>query len=204
MSEPSSQRFISLTLSLDDCFREPVTEAVRGRGVETTPATESYLVQLLTEFAKPSVQTTSPLTQPVTFLLRDAMNASGQERFKRLQALGDGVLYGLGFFSDTMKGADEDYVAQVGSSAYEHAARMLQTGQRQVGGPNVLGELATKFDCFVAVLRDVSDWFSAKAAHDEEALVRLYERWLKTGSTVLQGELGQRGLLPLRNPGGVH
>jgi hypothetical protein len=33
---------------------------------------------------------------------------------------------------------------------------------------------------------------------------RLYERWLKTGSTVLQGELGQRGLLPLKNPGGVH
>lgn len=204
MSEPSSQPFIALTLSLDAYFREPVTQALRGRDVEASSATTSYLVQLLSDFAKPAEDTTSPLTQSVTFLMRDALNASGHERFKRLQSLGDGVLYGLGFFSDKLRGPDERYVAQVGSSAYEHAARMLRTGQERPRGPHVLDELAAQFARFVDVLRYVSDWVSAKAAHDEAALVRLYERWLKTGSSVLQSELGQRGLLPLKNPGGVH
>lgn len=202
MSEPSSRPSISLTLSLEDTFREPVTQALRGRELQASPAIEPYLVGLLKEFAKPTEATASPLTQPVTFLLRDAMEASGQERFKRLQSLGDGVLYGLGFFAGTLRGADEEYFAHVGSSAYEHAARMLRTNHGRA--PNVLEELATQFGRLVTVLRDVADWFSAKAARDEEALVKLYERWLKTGSTVLQGELGQRGLLPLKNPGGVH
>jgi len=204
MSEHAS-RFISLSSNLDAYFEEPVTQALRGREVDASPATTSYLVRLLSDFAKPTDETTSPLTEPVTFLLRDAMSASGQERFKRLQSLGDGVLYGLGFFSGKLNGgADEGYVAHVGSSAYEHAARMLRTGQGVAKGPNVLEELALKFQRFVDVLRYVADWMSAKAARDEEALVRLYERWLKRGSEVLGSELGQRGLLPLKNPGGVH
>jgi len=195
---------ISLTANLDEYFREPVTQAIRGRDVDASSATESYLVQLLSDFAKPTAETTSALTQPVTFLLRDAMGAAGQERFKRLQSLGDGVLYSMGFFGDKLRKVDEGYVAHVGSSAYEHAARMLRTGQAPVEGPNVLDELASKFARFVEVLRYVADWFAAKAAHDESALVRLYERWLRTGSTVLQNELGQRGLVLMRNGGGVH
>lgn len=203
MSESASPN-ISLAASLGDYFRAPVTEAMRGKEVAASPATESYIVQLLSDFAKPTQESSSPLTQPVTFLLRDAMNATGQERFKRLQSLGDGVLYSMGFFSDTRSLVDRGYVAQVGASAYGHAARMLRTGQGQAGGPDVLQELATKFERFVDVLRYVSDWVAAKGARDEEDLIRLYERWQKTGSEVLKNELGQRGLLPLANPGGVH
>lgn len=203
MSESESTK-LSLTLSLDDYFREPVDDALKGDQIKASPATRTYLVQLLSDMAKPSAETASPLTQPVTFLLRDAMDATGHDRFKKLQSLGDGVLYGMGFFADNMKGVDEGYVAHVGSSAYEHAARMLRTGQGTATGPNVLGELASKFQRFVEVLRYVADWVTAKAARDEEAVVRLYERWLKTGSPVLQSELGQRGLLPMRKLGGVH
>jgi len=203
MSESQSPQ-ISLAVSLGDYFRAPVIEAIRGKEVTASPATESYIVQLLSDFAKPTQESSSPLSQSVTFLLRDAMNASGQERFKLLQSLGDGVLYSMGFFSDTLRRVDRSYVAQVGASAYGHAARMLRTGQGHAGGPDVLDELATKFECFVDVLRYVSDWVVAKGARDEEDLLRLYERWLKSGSEVLKNELGQRGLLPLANPGGVH
>lgn len=203
MSESASPN-ISLAASLGDYFRAPVTEAMRGKELAASAATESYIIQLLSDFAKPTQESSSPLSQPVTFLLRDAMNASGQERFKRLQSLGDGVLYSMGFFCDTTRKVDRGYVAQVGASAYGHAARMLRTGQGQAGGPDVLDELATKFERFVDVLRYVSDWVAAKGARDEEDLIRLYERWQKTGSEVLKNELGQRGLLPLGNPGGVH
>lgn len=195
MPEPTSP--ISLAPSLGEYFREPVTEAMRGRELSASSATESYIVQLLADFAKPSLDTSSPLTQSVTLLFRDAMDASGPERFRRLQSLGDGVLYGMGFFSDSMKGVDRGYMARVGASAYDHAARMLRTGQGKTAGPDVLDELAHKFDRFVEVLRYVADWVEAKSARDEEGLVRLYERWLRTGSPVFKSELGQRGLIGL-------
>lgn len=201
----ASPSALALSADLGAYFREPVTLAMRDADVHASNATESYLVQLLSDFAKPTVDSTSPLSQSVTLLFRDAMNESGHERFKRLQHLGDGVLYAMGFFHGThLRGADQGYVAKIGSSAYGHAARMLRTGQGNAGGPDVLDELAQQFTRFVDVLRHVSDWVAAKSARDEESLLKLYDRYLKTGSSVLRDELTERGLIPVAGPGGVH
>jgi len=194
---------IALTPSLGDYFREPVGEAIRGKDLEASSATETYLVQLLSDFAKPSGETTSPLSEPVTFLLRDAMEASGVDRFRKLQSLGDGVLYGVGFFGRGVRGVDREYLLQTGATAYGHAAQMLRTGQGALAGPDILDELARKFARFVDVLAYVSDWVLAKSARGHKGVVELYERWLQTGSSVLTSELGQRGVLPLKKSGGI-
>lgn len=196
---------LSLSADLGAYFREPLEVAMRDAEVQASGAAESYLVQLLSDFAKPTGASTSALSQSVTLLYRDAMNESGHERFKRLQELGDGVLYAMGYFHGThLRGADEGYVAKIGSNAYGHAARMLRTGQGSASGPDVLDELATQFTRFVDVLRRVSDWVMAKSARDEESLVKLYDRYLRTGSTVLRNELAERGLIAVSGPGGVH
>jgi hypothetical protein len=195
---------IAIAPSLGDYFRAPVCEAIRQREVDASPATESYLVQLLSDFANPSPETRGVLTEPVAFLLEGAMRASGSERFKRLQSLGDGVLYAVGFFGDAACGADRRYFVEVGSSAYGHAATMLRAGQVEASGPDVLSELARRFDGFAAVLGYVSDWVLAQSAKGQAGLIKLYERWQKTGSAVLRAELGQRGISALPNPGGVH
>ncbi|HTJ82154.1 MAG TPA: hypothetical protein VL400_10550 [Polyangiaceae bacterium] len=194
---------IALTPSLGDYFRAPVGEAIRGRDVDASPATEVYLVQLLSDFAKPAGDTTSTLTEPVAFLLRDAMEAAGSERFRKLQALGDGLLYGVGFFGHGVRGVDRKYFLEIGATAYGHAAQMLRTGQGAVSGPDVLDELARKFARFVEVLAYVSDWVLAQSARGQKGLVDLYERWLATGSAVLSNELGQRGVLPMKKSGGI-
>lgn len=202
MSETSSPT-ISLAPSLGDYFRDPVKGALHGREIEASPATETYLVQLLTDFAHPTQETASTLSQPATFLLHEAMSTHGPERFKRLQRLGDGVLYNLGFFGEALGDADRSYLVHVGSRAYGHASAMLRAGQ--ASEPNdVLGELAQRFARFVDVLVWVSDWVLAQSVRGEEGLLRLYERWLRTRSSVLRDELGQRGMLALPNPGGTH
>jgi hypothetical protein len=66
----------------------------------------------------------------------------------------------------------------------------------------VLSELASKFDRFTMVLRDVAEGTLAAGAHDERSVVRLYERWLKSGSARLAEELGARGIIPTRGGGG--
>lgn len=203
MSHGSS---IAISPSISEYFQGVVSDAIRARQIDATEAAASYLVGVLCDFAHPDEEAGSTLSRPLTFLLRDAMDAPGPERFRRLRSLGDGVLYAMGFFGEhiDLKGADRGYVVTVGSTAYDHAAAMLRIGARGLTGPDVLGELALKFERFVEVLADVADGTIARGARDERSVVKLYERWLRTGSARLAEELGTRGIVPTRGSGGVN
>lgn len=198
-----SESTIAIAPSIGEYFQGPVSESIRAREVDASKAAESYLLRLLEDFGRPSEEAGSTLKKPVTFLLHEALESTGSERFKRLQGLGDGVLYGVGFFGGSLRGADKSYFVHVGARAYGQASQMLRTNGKP-SGPDVLDELATKFDGFVAVLADVSDWVMAQGARGQEGLVRIYERWLKTHSPVLSSELAGRGIVAARGQGGLH
>jgi hypothetical protein len=219
---------IAISPSMADYFNAVVVEAIRSRKVDASEAAAGYLVGLLCDYAHPGEEAESTLNRPLTFLLREAQEAPAAERFRRLRTLGDGVLYAAGFFAGHMEqtGVDRSYVLNVGSTAYDQAAAMLRLGraspsreswvaairssaargeEREPGsGPDVLGELAEKFEKFAQVLSDVADGTLARGARDERATVKLYERWLRTGSALLAEELGARGLIPTRGAGGVN
>jgi hypothetical protein len=199
---------ISLSPNMSVYFQEVVGEALRSRNVEATEAASSYIVDLLCEYAHPDEQAGSTLTQPLTFLLRDALEATGAERFQRLRGLGDGVLYVVGFFGGHIdsRGIHRGYIVSVGSTAYREAAAMLRgSANRAAGqGPDVLGELAAKFDRFAEVLAEVADAALASNARDPRGVIKLYERWLRTGSSRLAEELGARGVIPTRGTGGLN
>jgi len=208
-----SQPSIAITPNVSHYFQEVLSEAIRVRRVEATDAASSYLVGLLCEYAHPNEDSGSTFSQPLTFQLRDALEADGSVRFRRLRGLGDHVLYAIGFFRSHFegRGADRGYVVNVGSTAYREAAgmmRMRSKRRRESDGlaaePDVLSELAIKFDRFAQVLADVAEGTLACGARDERSVVKLYERWLKTGSARLAEELGSRGLLPSRGAGGVN
>jgi hypothetical protein len=199
---------IAISPSISQYFEGVVTDAVKARQISATNAAVSYIVGILCDFAHPDEDVGGALSQPLTFLLRDALDAPGPERFRKLRALGDGVLYAMGFFGEhiDLRGADRGYVVIVGRAAYDNAAAMLRQGQgaRAAQGPDVLAELAMKFEHFVDVLADVADGTLARGARDERSVVKLYERWLKTGSTRIAEELGARGILPTRGGSGVN
>jgi hypothetical protein len=96
-------------------------------------------------------------------------------------------------------------VISVGSSAYRHAAAMLRrSAAANSQGPDVLSELAEKFERFAQVLGDVADGVLASSAKDERSVLKLYERWLRTGSFRLAEELGSRGLIATRGSSGLN
>ncbi len=112
--------------------------------------------------------------------------------------------YAIGFFRSHLegRGADRGYVVTVGSTAYREAAVMMRLrSQRKkesdgaAAPPDVLSELAAKFDRFAEVLADVAERTLACGARDERSVIKLYERWLKTGSARLAEELGSHGIL---------
>ena len=59
-------------------------------------------------------------------------------------------------------------------------------------------ELATKFQRFAAVLSDVAEGTIGAMVRDSQSLVKVYERWVRTGSTRLAGELGLHGIVLAR------
>ena len=198
---------INLNADISDYFEEVVGGAMRARNVDVTPAASSYVVGLLCEYAHPSAASERTFDEPLTFALRDALEANGKERFKRLRMLGDHVLYALGFFGGhlEMRGVAKSYVVGVGTTAYTEAASMLKLNPKHTdAGHDVLRELARKFKPVADVLADVAEGTLACGAKDERSVVKMYERWLKTGSTRLAEELGAQGILPTRGSGGLH
>ena len=199
---------IDLSADVTPFFREVVTTAVRDRGYAPTEAAETYLVAMLADYAKPDQLSDETLCRPLTLLLDEALNSTGHERFERLRTLGDGVLYVSGFFGDHLqtKGVERDYVTALGARAYDGAARMIQpTVVTDVdGASDLFSELSAKFEMFVQVLTDVAHRFHARAAKSDGAVLRLYERWLRTGSAPLADALTSRGLMPVRGSGMVH
>jgi hypothetical protein len=202
---------IALARSVGSFFEEAVGEAVRTHRIEATEASRSYLVSLLSDFARPDPARDGTFERPLTFLLDEALRANGAERFQRLRVLGDSVLYIAGFFADHIenRGVDVGYVNNVGATAYGSAASMLRRtvaadAAERGDEDNVFGELSRKFDCFVEILATVSETALAQQARGERGVLKLYERWLRSGSAVLADELGARGIVPLRGAGGLH
>jgi hypothetical protein len=199
---------IDLTGDVTGFFRDALDGAMREEGVGATQAAEHYLVELLAGFARPSHPADTTFARPLTLLLAEALEASGRERFERLQALGDGVLYVSGFFADHLetRGVKIDYVHGVGVRAYDGASAMLRrvapAGQSSV--PDLFSELARNFVTFAQLLKRVAEVALARSARTPQSTLDLYQRWLRTGSPVFADALASRGVVAKRGAGAVH
>ncbi len=199
---------IDLASDLESFFQTLIDDALKKEQVEATEAAEHYLAGLLADFAKPERLDAEALDRPLTLLLDEALHTVGHERFARLRSLGDGVLYTSGFFAEHLstRGVEIRYVRALGARAYDSAAAMLrQSAHEGLGAPDVFRELADNFALFAEVVGHVADVLQASSAQSSDRQVlRMYERWARTGSAPLAAALAGRGLTPQRGHGGIH
>jgi hypothetical protein len=203
---------IVATGSISTYFHGVVEEAIKARHVDATDGAQTYLVGLLSDYARPDPRAGEALARPLSFLLGEAMQTpSPAERFDKLRTLGDGVLYSCGFFGDHFeaRGVDQSYIIGIGTTAYGAAASMLHVppanGVDKPGGVrlDIFRELADNFRAFVGVLIEIADRTITAGVHGSKDLVRVYERWLKTGSDGLAQALAAHGLVPVRGAKGI-
>ena len=182
-------------------------DAIKTRRVEVTDGATTYLVSLLSDFARPDTRAEETMERPLSFLLDEALHtAAPAERFERLRSLGDGVLYTCGFFGDHFeaRGVDQKYLIAIGTTAYGAASAMMRVpASEETRKIDIFGELADKFTCFVGVVAEVADVTIAKGSAGSRGLLKLYERWLKTGSESLAQALTEKGLVPTRGTKGI-
>jgi hypothetical protein len=124
--------------------------------------------------------------------LTRALEAGGTARREGLRRVGDVSLFVSGFFADSLNRrlVDVDYYISLGGLAYGALGRREEERLAEV-----FSELAEKFTEFVDVIAEVSDR-SALASNGD--LLRLYEKWMKTGSARNGEMLIERGILPIR------
>ena len=170
-------------------FKELVDGALARQGLVANELTSFYVVQLLAGFIERR-QDDEADAAPLGVQLARALDRGGAEQRASLKQIGDVSLFVSGFFADSLrrKLVDVDYYASIGGVAY-HALSRYETDTFSPA----FAELAEKFVAFVDVLSDVSERSSCASNMD---LLRLYERWLKTGSRRSGQLLVERGVVP--------
>jgi hypothetical protein len=175
-------------------FRGLVEEAMDHQHVDADELTAGYVVHMLSTFARADTRSDAALSdEPLAMRLGQALETGGSRQRALLRQVGDASLFMSGFFPDRLRRSlvDVDYYATLGGYAYG------SLGQRddETLAP-VFAELAEHFLTFVDVLSEVSERSSLSSSRD---VLRLYERWLRTGSKHCGQRLIEQGVVPVAN-----
>jgi hypothetical protein len=173
-------------------FKARVEGAMARQGVRSSECSTYYLVRLLDDFVafdRRCAELEVDRDAPLAGILGDALSNEGNRRFALLKFTGDLALFVSGCFSDSIarRRVDLDYYVRLGGYAYGGAARV---GPHEASA--VFDELARKFVRFVEVLNEVSE---ESALTENAGILRLYERWLQTGSPRSEALLRREGVL---------
>ena len=168
-------------------FKDLVDGALAHQRISAGELTSFYVVNLLAGFLQRPVEEDDA---PLAIRVARALETGGAQQRTSLREIGDVSLFMSGFFSDSLKRklVDVDYYVSIGGWAYNALSRV----DSDTLSP-VFGELSEKFVGFVDVLSEVSERTSCGSNVD---LLRLYEKWLKTGSPRSGQLLIERGVVP--------
>jgi hypothetical protein len=173
-------------------FRDLVESSLARQHLRANDLTSYYLVDLLCRFMRPDrrIPFCDDTSEPLALRLRRALESGGMEQRARLRNLGDFSLFTSGFFSDSLnrRSVDLDYYVSMGAYAYGSLSRRDTDAFGEV-----FTELARKFVTYMDVLADISERTGGTGSTD---VLRVYERWLRTGSARDGQRLVGRGLVP--------
>jgi hypothetical protein len=171
-------------------FRDLVETAMQRQHLLARDTTAFYVVNLLTAFVHLDRSPAAGADEPLGVRFLEALQAGGGAQRDGLRRVGDLSLFISGFFADSLNRrlVDVDYYIHLGERAYGSLARHDDGALA-----DVFDELADKFQAFVDVLSEVSEHTAVSSNTD---LLRLYEKWLRTGSRRSGDLLVARGIVP--------
>ena len=184
-------------ISSEGYFAEVVEEACLKRKVQAPKAAQDYLVKILEHYLDArnlfEVDVNEVTGQRKEYTLAELYLLANQselpEKQGLLKKLGDRSLYISGFFGDSLnrKIIDIDYYAEMGGAAYAGLADCV----REDTVAQVYKIFSAQFFDFIEVLTYISQ---QTMIQNDENLLRLYERYIKTGSTLAREKLLELGV----------
>lgn len=191
-----SSKPISVT-SAKDFFELELRQVFLDHHVSTRPHCFDYLVNLLVKYIHSErffIKTPEGKLENnvLAELYANFLDADLEHKRMILQRLGDVCMIVTGFFSDSFKRklVDIDYYSGMGGLAYwtlaDHSVHEAK---------KIYQELSQKFKPISNAIHIVSERGGLQTNTD---ILRLYEKWLLTGSEHLKGLLNAQGILPLQ------
>lgn len=198
MSTAGSRRRIVRSVNVQEFFRDSLDAAIARQKIEADDHTVHYVVNLLALYTRADelyddVPTGRRLPPLATLFAVASEARSAQERYQALRRLGDLALFMAGFFPDALarRPVDVDYYIRMGGCAYGTLASTPPATTRQRAFASVFGELAGKFGEFVEAIGEIAERGRRYTPRD---ILRLYERWLATGSERTRQRLDELGV----------
>lgn len=177
-----------------DYFFGELREAMEKHQVSAKEDSQQYLVDLILRYIKSENffakgEDGSLRDNVLTDLYIGYLQGSPETRLHSLRRLGDICMLVTGFFPDSLnrKLVDLEFYFGMGGAAYHHLSRLQFTDLTR----SVFQELSAKFKPFSDVLGVMSERTGLQNNTD---LLRLYERWMITGSTRLKTLLVEQGI----------
>ena len=173
-------------------FKEQVEAACERQHLVPQPLTSYYVVTLLSEFThlgNASAGEAMGSGEALGVRLLRALDSGDTTQRMGLKQVGDASLFISGFFSESLRRSlvDVDYYVSLGGYAY----RSLVASDDMLSP--IFAELSEKFVAFVDVLSEVS---ARTLLTNDADLLRLYEKWVRTGSRRNGNLLAERGIVP--------
>lgn len=187
---------IETFVDLRGWFHERLEACLRKRSEHVSDETQLYLVELLAVRGLRAVPGKEEVCgRPLAMILAHAAEAEGEDRVRLFRGLGDEALYTVGFFADHLehRGITEDYVTRMGGGAYDTASKLAERSPSEAIRSDVYRELGERFTTFAHVLDDVKESTAFRTPQD---IVRLYDKWRRTGSPRIAERLSAEGVYP--------
>lgn len=185
-----------LFISPDQYFQDIVAEAITQRNIVLFPLAQTYLVNLLKNYIHTEMlfdiknESGKNTRETLAEMFLRAQNSPPVLRIELLKKLADVSLYVSGFFGDSFqrKVIDIDYYINMGETAYAS----LASESKEDISKKVFSEYSKRFLDFVDLLDHISQ--KSQLTNDEN-LLRVYEKYLKTGSPRAKEILEEKGIL---------
>lgn len=189
----------SLFVSSKDFFKENLNKGIHQRKLKLYPEVINYLSDLLEYFMFSTNLHDSECTEAnprrsktLAELFLEAQHAEHNSKFGMLKKLGDRTLYVSGFFADSLNRSlvDLDYYKNMGSIAYFSLSDLANETKMS----KVFHEIASKFTELTDLLTVISQ---ESMIRNDQSILRLYERYLQTGSELAKEKLTDLGVIPI-------
>jgi hypothetical protein len=195
MSQNAAKR-PEISLSPEDYFLESLDTALKRLNIEASPLSKTYIVGVLHFYMfsqnlfPVDEETGRSKRETLAELYLKAQNLPLAQKADHLKKLGDTSLYISGFFGDSLnrKVVDIDYYAEMGGRAYGSLSHLTTDEELS----EVYSDFASRFLDFVDALTFMSQ---QSLVQSNEDLLRLYDRYVSTGSRLAEEQLLAKGVL---------
>jgi hypothetical protein len=173
--------------SSEEYFFNEFNLAQEKSGIFLCEELKVYLLKLLSDNL--TLDTCFDLNKPFSILFLEALNSDNNPNcFKQLKSLADHTLFLCGYFQESFnkKLVDIDFYTVLSKKAYIELYKISKE--------KIYYKIQEAYQSILDILVEMS---FHSMQNNTNNLIKLYERWLNTGSSALEKKLNEKGILTI-------